>query len=117
MRATRRRWITAPASVDFLDLNDARLVTVGSFLAALGADADTIRRYAGQVGIRMAKALRAAGGRPGKVLVLIKHRCRASFRKAQNAYAPELLPLLAQVVADYARTAQLADPTRYTLTD
>lgn len=117
MRITRRRWINAPASVDFLDLNDTRLVTVGAYLAGLGADPELIRRYAGQVGIRMAKAMRATNLRPGKVLVLVKHWARRSFRTTQNAYARELLPLLARVVADYARTAQLADPARYTLTD
>ncbi|MEY9937328.1 hypothetical protein [Streptacidiphilus sp. MAP5-3] len=112
----RTRWIKACGAIDFLQLNDPSLTTVGSFLATLGADPELIRRYAGQVGIRMAKAMRATGQRPGKLLVLVDHRCRRSFRTTQNAYGPKLLPLLATVVRDYARTTQLADPTRYALT-
>lgn len=103
--SARKTWLRAVAGIDFLALNDTRLTTVGDFLRRLGIPADVIRRYSSQVGIRASKAARAAGVRPGRVLVLVTHRYRASFRKAQLAYSPAQLPLLAEVVRDYPRTA------------
>ena len=108
-RTARRTWLTAAARIDFLALNNPLLTTVGDYLRHLGATPDEVRRYASTVGRRAAKAIREAGEQPGRVLKLINHRYRTSFRKPQAGYRPAQLPLLATVVAEYERTAHLVN--------
>lgn len=107
MLATRRlgrRVLAAAKSVTLTDLNDSSLVTVSEFLRSLGATDDLVRRYASQVG----KRAKATGVARSSRWIVVAHRARRAFTKTGAAYAPDSLPGLLAVIADYLRTAHLA---------
>lgn len=82
---------------------NAGVVTIAQYLAEIGADTDTIRRYASQVGKR-AKALAAANGiEPALagLAVVGRHLVRCL------AYGRSDIEILRQAVAAYPKTSQL----------
>jgi hypothetical protein len=76
-------------------------VTAAAFLASIGADNDTIRRYAAQVGIRASKLARSLGAEPSRDgLAVVAHRRLVVC----NTYPVEIL---AETVRDYPKVAAL----------
>lgn len=81
-------------------VNGDRL-TAAAFMASIGADADTIRRYAAQVGIRASKLMRTLGAEPARNgLALVAHRRLV----ACNTYPAAVL---ADTIRDYPKTSHL----------
>jgi hypothetical protein len=111
MRATItaiRRTITAARTVHFLDLNDPRLTTISGYLAGLGADAALIRSTKSVLGGRIKKAFAKASLTRSGLLTRIKpKRCHRSWLTVTPAYTEAQLPILADVVAGYPKTAHL----------
>lgn len=82
---------------------NAGVVTVAGYLAEIGADADTIRRYASQVG-KKAKALAAEKGinaAPAGLAVVGRHLVRCL------AYGRADVEILRAAVAGYGRVSHL----------
>jgi hypothetical protein len=79
--------------------------TAAEFLASIGADADTIRRYASQLGIRTSKLMRELGAEPARNGLAVITRRRHAALVEVNTYPRELL---AAAAVDYNRTAHLA---------
>lgn len=103
-----RRVIAAACTVHFLDLNDPSLITISAYLTNLGADAQLIRSTKSVLGGRIKKAFAAAGIARSGLLTRIKPaRGHRSWLTRTPAYTAEQLPLLAQVVAGYPKTAHL----------
>jgi hypothetical protein len=82
---------------------NAGVRTVASYLRGLGADDDTIRRYASQLGKR-AKAMAAAKGITPALsgLAVVGRRLVRCL-----AYSPAEIEILRSATADYTRTAHL----------
>lgn len=80
------------------------VLTVDGFLASLGADPDTTRRYRSSLGRKIAQAYRAATGHePTRTgWAVAHHRILPVF-----AYTPEQGGLLAEVARIYKPTAHL----------
>lgn len=103
-----RRSIAAAKTVHFLDLNDPRLITISGYLRSLGADDTLIRSTKSVLGGRIKKAYAAAGRTRAAILTRIKPRpAHRSWLTATPGYGPQDLPLLAGIVAGYAKTAHL----------
>lgn len=105
-----RRTIAAAKTVHFLDLNDPRLVTISQYLRNLGADDKLIRSTKSVLGGRIKKAYAAAGRTRAAILTRIKPRkAHRSWLTATPGYAPQELPLIADIVAGYPKTAHLVE--------
>jgi len=103
-----RRSIAAARTVHFLDLNNPRLVTISQYLRSLGADDQLIRSTKSVLGGRIKKAYTAAGLVRAGILTRIKpKRAHRSWLTVTPGYAPQELPLLAEIVAAYPKTAHL----------
>lgn len=90
-----------PTIADALTAGD--LVTITTHLAALGADEDTVRRYAGTLGKRVKDSHQAATGRtPMQVWAVGPH----GYPIEVAAYSPAD-PALNAATAGYERTAHL----------
>lgn len=81
-------------------VNGDRL-TAAAYLASIGADDDTIRRYSAQVGIRASKTMRALGAEPARDGLALVARRRLV---ACNTYPAAIL---ADTVRDYPKTSHL----------
>jgi hypothetical protein len=110
MRSTIRRSIAAAKTIHFLDLNDPSLVTISGYLRSLGADDQLVRSVKSVLGGRIKKAFTAAGLVRSGLLTRIKpRRAHRSWLTVTPGYFPEQLPILAEVVAGYPRTAHLVE--------
>jgi hypothetical protein len=70
-------------------------------MASIGADADTIRRYASQLGIRTSKLMREQGTEPARDGLALVGHCRLV---EVNTYP---VAVLAAAAKSYGRTAAL----------
>ena len=105
-----RRSIAAARTVSFLDLNDPRLITISAYLRTLGADDQLIRSTKSVLGGRIKKAYAAAARIRAGILTRIKpKRAHRSWLTVTPGYGPQDLPLIASVVAGYAKTAHLVE--------
>lgn len=105
-----RRSIAAARTVSFLDLNNPELVTISQYLRNLGADDRLIRSTKSVLGGRIKKAYAAAGlRRPGLLTRIKPKRAHRSWLTLTPGYGPQDLPLIASVVAGYAKTAHLVE--------
>lgn len=103
-----RNTIAVARTVHFLDLNNPNLITISNYLADLGADDQLIRSTKSVLGGRIKKAFAAAGITRSGLLTRIKPRkAHRSWLTVTPGYLPEQLPLLAQAVAGYPKTAHL----------
>jgi hypothetical protein len=98
--ATRLRAVLANLTARF----NGRRATAAEFLASIGADADTIRRYASQVGKITTKLMREQGVEPKRngLAVIVRHHHAALVEV--NTYPRELL---AAATRQYGHTAHL----------
>lgn len=98
--ATRLRAVLARLTARF----NGHRFTAAEFLASIGADADTIRRYASQVGKHATRISREQGVEPKRngLAVIVRHRHAALVEV--NTYPVDVLAAAAK---QYARTAAL----------
>ena len=101
-------------SVARLNANLARLVrrvngdrvTAAAYLTSIGADDDTIRRYASQLGKHATRIMRESGAEPKRNgLAVITRHGRAGLVEV-NTYTAAVL---ADATAGYTRTAHLVN--------
>jgi hypothetical protein len=105
-----RRTIAAALTVHYLQLNDPRLTTISTYLESLGADQTLIRSTKSVLGGRIKKAFAAAGLTRPSILVRVKPRpAHRSWLTRTPAYFADQLPILADIVAGYGRTAHLVE--------